>query len=205
METVAEKLSMYDIVMREVQIDKLAQEIFANSERSFTPMYPLVFVRILKKEQITPAGVIIQEAEQNKPMYEGVIVATWQPRMVEKSKVDENGNRFTKVITERSAFEPGDWVCFPHWTGTAAFGHNDKKYRLIKEREVNYSTDGALFGRIEAQAFEDAPLEIMRELLARHMQAGLPADQWLALLMTQIRDRFILLDKEQPSFTLSGR
>lgn len=184
----------------ENQIDDLTVELYDNSDKQFIPQFPLVFVRVLKKEQ--KRGLIIApEIEQNKPVYEGVVLATWGAKTFEHSKIDSDGNRYTKRVVRESQFSIGDHVLFPHWCGAPVNGLDDKLYRVIKETEWDFSKDGGIIGVVRHAALDDQPRGILLDIIEEQLGQS-PAS---AALANKIFERLILVDRDRPSLTLSGR
>src|SRR5262245_13517020 len=97
-----------------------------SQRRSFAPAYPWVFVYVLQREH-KPLGRIILPHDKNKPMHEGVVLATWRPRI----KMSKAG----KEIEVRSELCPGDHVLFHHWAGQPVADFDEKKFRIVREAD----------------------------------------------------------------------
>lgn len=137
-----EKLSLLE--MKERQLAKICREIYELSVdgRKFNyVMHPYVLVRVLDKEHITGGGIILPDTVQNKPVYEGIVLATWKPyierRFVKhKSPDGESGPvHFDEIeIVHKCSLEIGTRVAFPHYEGLSLNGYlDDKYYRMIRE------------------------------------------------------------------------
>lgn len=188
---------------KEAQLDALALDLYEASERTFTPLFPFVFVRVLQKEQ-TRNGIIIPGIEQNKPVHEGIVLSTWTHHTVETTKTTEQGTRFTRTVVNHSQFTPGDHVAFPHWAGAPVFGFDDKLYRVIKETEWDFSKDGGIFGTINHEHEDDVPRGILIEML-HELVGNQSQDRAIIGMAHKIEDRLQLVDRQQASVTLSGR
>jgi co-chaperonin GroES (HSP10) len=187
------------------RLANLTQELYENTCRTIRPTKGWVLVRILDREQVIN-GIIVPRMEQNKPMHEGIVLVTWEPWTEEKIKRDESGWVHVKVVQHRSELQPGDHVCFDHWAGVPVDG--DQKahtnFRLIREED-----DGNLGGIkaiIEYSEKSDRPHEILSEMLVAEL-GGHDAihDRMCHLTAHKIEHRFLLVDRDRPSVTLSGR
>lgn len=102
-------------------------------------IYPLTLVRVLPKEHITSGGIYLPETEQNKPVYEGIVIETWKPWDEHRTKNirDAEGNIVEQeeiIIPHIPTVKPGDRVAFQHFSGISMHGYLDEKlYRLIAE------------------------------------------------------------------------
>src|SRR6266702_3318365 len=84
----------------EKQLAKLCDRIYGLSVegRRLTPLYPYLLTRVLPKEHITPGGLVLPETDQNKILYEGIVIATWQPYDEIRKKKLGDGSEITTVI-----------------------------------------------------------------------------------------------------------
>lgn len=129
----------------ERQLHRLVDKIYDLSVagRRLVPRHPYILVRVLPKEHITPGGIVLPETDQNKPVYEGIVLSTWAPYDEIRDKQYYRPffhPKFGEIITERTIIhhecdvKPGDRVCFPHYEGIALGEYlDDKYYRLIRE------------------------------------------------------------------------
>lgn len=173
------------IEAREELIDSLAVRQYAEHNRAFTPLYPWVFVRVLPKEQTTRSGLILPSTDQNKTIHEGIVLGTWKPRYVK-------GNQIL------SSFAPGDHVLFPHWSGLPIEGFSAKHYRVVRELDWKENEQGGIFARVEYAEESTRPGQMIKDLILDW--EGSPLD-----LARAIEQRFLLVDREAQSVTLSGR
>lgn len=96
---------------------------------SFTPLYPWVAVRILPKErQIN--GIWLPDNNQHKPLYEAIVLQTWNPRRVHEYD-PESGEIVDRVIT--SQVKRGDHILFPHWDGFPLPNLPESTHRIVRE------------------------------------------------------------------------
>jgi co-chaperonin GroES (HSP10) len=156
--------------------------------RLFTPMYPWIFVRVLPREQKVGSIYMVEGPKQNKPMHEGIVLATWQPcqRPVKGKLVD-----LTPDV------KPGDHVLFNHWAGLPVVGYNDKHFRIVKERDWASDKEGGIVGLVEPDVAPE--VELANELVGiMDEHATLPA------IAKEMLKRFIIIDRNKQSVTLSG-
>lgn len=189
-----------DVNALERHIDNLCLLLYNGSEKQFVPQFPLVFVRVLQKEQVHN-GIILQGVDQNKPLYEGVVMVTWEPKTFERGKIGADGVRYTRTVVHRSAYKPGDHVVFPHWAGAPVPGWSPDKYRVIKETEWDFSKDGGIYGIMNHNVPDETPRGLLQQILDKHLHHP----QQASAILNEIFDRLVLIDRDKPSLTLSGR
>jgi co-chaperonin GroES (HSP10) len=186
---------------RENEIDELVQGLYQSSTRQFVPRYPWILCRILQKEHVTRGGIVLPATDQHKPMLEAIVLVTWRPFTQERGKVLENGRKFSRTVVKQSQFEPGQHVLLPHWAGLPHYGLNDQRYRYVKEEDWQEDKDGGIVAFVDYEDKANAPNAVLREMLAD----GIIEDQEvLAVLAAKIEQRFLLVDREAKSVTLSG-
>ena len=158
------------------QIDKLEKQLarlcdklydLAVDGRRLIPKHPYILVRVLPKEHVTPGGIILAENDQNKPMYEGIVVAIWQPydEIREKEKHDEQGMICERVIIHHECdVKVGERVCFPHYEGLSMHGYLDEKYyRMIREgTDQNRYPYCSVVGKIDFHGDAEAAKKIRK-------------------------------------------
>lgn len=124
----------------EKDLSKVCQRLYevAVGGRLLQPMHPYILVRVLPKEHKTEAGIWLADTAQNKPVYEGIVLATWQPWEEEATWVLEGKSR--KVTKKHvCSVQVGDRVMFPHFEGLSMNEYlDDKYYRLIRESSNQY-------------------------------------------------------------------
>jgi co-chaperonin GroES (HSP10) len=190
------------------QINKLTQELYDNAERRFLPAFPWVMVYVLEKEQKTKSGLIIQALEQNKPVTEGIVLATWKPFIKHLQKhllevtEDHAGVLVPTTVDMQSSLKPGDHVLFPHWSGLPVLGFDDKRFRIVKEIDWSKGDEGGIFATVEYD-HEDAT---SRKL------AAMIDDRWMGVMnfgtdnvVKELLEQFLVVDRDKQSVTLSGR
>ena len=184
----------------------ISQDLYDNSRRAFRPMYPWVFVQVLPKEQMYH-GLIHTVSDQNKPVHEGIVLATWAP--FEKhtgQRLLTTGATVEKYIMIKSEFDPGDHVLFPHWAGRDITGFSEEKYRVV--REEHDANEGGIFARVEYdESFATEHNQLYGTLVDMlSSRDGVSNDeQAAALAATQIENQFTLLSKLHRSVTFSGK
>jgi len=127
----------------EKQLYKITHAIYDLSVdgRLLVPRHPYILVRVLPKEHITPGGIILPETDQNKPVYEGIVISVWKPYVeIRHVATKINGVNSSPIHTDEIKIyhecdvKPGDRVAFPHYEGIALGEYlDDKYYRLIRE------------------------------------------------------------------------
>jgi co-chaperonin GroES (HSP10) len=178
-------LSVYE---KEALMDRIAQDLY-RANRMFTPMFPWVFVRVLSKEQVTAAGVIMPQ-KNSKPIHEGIVLATW-----EKHTAVQRG-----VLVEReSSLHQGSHVLFPHWAGLPIVGYSEERYRVVREVEWSPDKEGGIFATVD---YNDDTVQDKLSQLIKHETERAGSEEAAALAIMQ---QFLLLDRDQRSVTLSGR
>lgn len=130
----------------ERELSKICREHYetcVGAARRLTPRYPWILVRTLPKDHITSGGILLPDTEQNKPMYEGIVIAVWKPwieyryKTISQSDATDLGFKVDKAketlaIQHECDVIPGERICFPHFAGTPLFGYlDDKYYRLL--------------------------------------------------------------------------
>jgi co-chaperonin GroES (HSP10) len=209
------------------QISFLTQSLYRRSNRVFRPLYPWVLVRVCEREQKV-GSIICPDLAQNKTIHEGIVVATWTPFTQETGKeypADTPSLRrgkglitgvtvplpgmVTKTIEKHSKLEIGQHVLFPHWVGMPVKGLDDKHWRVIKEENWDEAKEGGIIGVIDDSPAETKAREQLRSILEEKLRVAdnlcTSIEQITALVSAQIEDRFILVDRETKSVTLSGR
>ena len=122
----------------EALINKLAQGLYAASGRTFRPLYPWVFVRVLPDRETIGGIAVPQRSVRGRThMLEGVVLATWEPR---EGKVSE--------------LKPGDHVCFLGFAGVPVEGFSRDLYRVVKEENWSKEKDGGICAIIERTELE---------------------------------------------------
>lgn len=133
------------------ELFELAQRMYKSFHRRITPIYPWVLVRVLPKEQ--QLGRIWMPESQNKVIYEGLVLETWQPfwRSFSKDAYDPNEEQLERFF--ESDLKPGDHVLFPHFEGMPVPYLNEEEkdaYRLV--RESNSKDEKCeIYGKLEYQ------------------------------------------------------
>jgi co-chaperonin GroES (HSP10) len=156
----------------EKQLNNTLQRIYdlTVGGRRIDPIHPYVLVRILPKEHRTAGGLYLAETEQNKPVYEGIVIATWRPydEIREKQYLDEGSGELVHegqiVIHHECSVKPGDRVCFPHYEGIPLGAYlDDKYYRLVREgTDQNKTPYCSISGIIKYDGDQEVLQEIRR-------------------------------------------
>jgi co-chaperonin GroES (HSP10) len=197
-----------------VALDTLQQLVY-KGHREMTPMYPLVLVLVLSKEQtrmtaLPPkdsglvAGIVLPESKQNKPMHEGIVLATWNEKVVERGTINKDGERMTRCEVLRSELKPGDHVLFHHWAGMPIHGFDDQRFRMVRECEWHETQQGGIVGVLHYSERENEPLTALLEQYQGEWNSEL-GEFASPLSLAKLRDRYLVIDKETQAVTLSGR
>jgi hypothetical protein len=168
---------------REAELDELAQRLYQQGGRTFTPLYPWVFVRVLPKRQQIGA-VWTPDHEQNKTIHEGIVLRTWRPHR-------RGGREIASLLVA------GEHVLFPHWCGLPVPGYSDVEYRVVKDGDWTLDTDGGIFAVVEA-----GPDTVREELKLMLLQGQ---DLFASELADHILRKFLVMARDASSVTLSGR
>lgn len=186
---------------KEEQLDAYAQDLYEGATRTVTPMYPWVFVRVLPRAQTTRSGLILPEKDQNKAVHEGIVLATWKTKKTFSFEQCDICQSVT-VATDfhESDLKPGDHVLFPHWAGLPVSGFDERNYRLVKEEAWDKSKEGGIFATIEYDEAATHPVAEMTEMIDEFLTTF----EGPSTLAEQIYERFILVDRQRQSVTLSG-
>lgn len=216
---------------RENALDMQANALVASADRQLQLMYPWVLVRVLPREQVQNGIVLVEK--QNKVSLEGLVISTWAPfyratglpsacancnflteqasgqedqfamavdlgarcTLCQRLVIDAIYNRPVKVWTACDV-QPGDHVLFPHWAGSPIPLFDDRRYRVIKSVDWEETKDGGIFAVIDYEEPQDALSEL---LVAESLNSPRVPD-----MVDAIRERFLLIDRNKPSVTLSG-
>lgn len=181
------------------RLDELQEQIY-QAHREFTPMYPWVMVLVLRKQQIRKTGIVLADHEQNKPMYEGIVLATWNDRWVTIGTEKQDGEKVTRTKLVRSELKPGDHVLFHHWAGSNVHGYDDIRFRVVRECDWHETQQGGIVGTINYSEYQNEPLETLLQMI----DSAVAHREELPLLTAKLRDRFIVVDRETSAVTLSG-
>lgn len=197
MEKYAEKiLDSLSAEGREAFLDACTQIVYELCDRQFAPMFPWVFVRVLPKDN-KQGSIIIPGFDQNKTIHEGIVLATWKPWVKVVDKYHKDKGVIQERVSYRSELSAGDHVLFLHWAGAPIAGFSDKHYRVVKESEWSSSQEGGIFATVDYSDKEKREAKLLDTVLTA------PAVR--RALEEEIRNRYMLLDYDQHSVTLSGR
>lgn len=132
-------------------------------------LYPSIIVRVLPKPD--QFGMLfIPDQYRNKPVYEGVVMQTWQKRTVVSRG---------KELHLTPTFKQGDLVLFPHWAGQPVPTFDDDKgveWRILTDKSV-FNKPGVLddpspFCLIDTNS--ENPQKKMIALLTDHLNTVSP-------------------------------
>lgn len=219
---------------KEKKLNNLALELYAE-HRAFRPMFPWVFVRVLPKEMRTASGLVLPDTDANKTVYEGIVLSTWSPYTKEVGHEYEAVSTFatrinrlakklyshqveqtepikvTRTIQMRSELTPGQHVLFPHWAGLPVVGYSDKHYRIVKEESSQSQNEGEIVATVDYDEANTKPRQQVIEMLSEALyESGMLDDEvgrseFAAMFLAKMEQRFLLVDHDMNSLTLSGR
>lgn len=193
----------------ETKFRETTQALYRASGRKIQPLYPWVLVRLLDRQQ-SYKGVIALPEKQNKVVLEGIVVAIWRPffktlRPAIAWKPRSLGPTtmakevMLSHVEMKSDLNPGDRVLFQHWAGQPVHGLDDQKYRFVRERDWSETKDGGIMAKVETETNA-------MEAFAAHLEE-LSGAYW-HLDREELRhacERFLIIDRQAPSVTLSGK
>ena len=171
-------------------IDELMKQRQSLSRRLFTPLYPLVFLRVLPLEEERGGIILPENSAQNKTIHEGVVVCTW-------AACAKSGGK-------RSDLTPGDHVLFPHWCGMEIPGFDRAHYRIVKEEGWSLSKDGGIFATVEDLPCEDTPMTVLKRILIDECPDLVAMHNTLNWIMGRVEESLYLIDRKHSGVTLSG-
>jgi hypothetical protein len=122
-------------------------------------IYPNVLIRVIPKPDFF-GSFYIPDALRNKPVYEGVVIKTYTPRIALVKG---------KEILLESGLKPGDHVLFPYWSGVPVPGLSDEEYRCIPDR--SFMSGGAKQDSPEVMAVLTYEEKSIREELGEELEA----------------------------------
>jgi co-chaperonin GroES (HSP10) len=185
-------------------IDVLCEGLFKEN-KMFTPLFPWVFVLVCKKAQ--KVGHIFLPEKQNKVAHEGIVLATWNQKLMERGTITKEGVRMTRCEVLHSEMQLGDRVLFHHWAGKPVPGYDTDRFRVVRETHWSDTKDGGIFAKINIEDASTQPLEQLIGMVQEAMpEEGLAYydSKMAALLKAKVDDRFVVVDRESGSVTLSG-
>lgn len=194
--------------MARLRLDGLAQAYYQAHKRSFTPMYPWVFVWLLPQSQ--ERGGIVLPAKQNKTIHEGIVLKTWKPVKDKLVECRDGTGKVTETYRRQnleSALKPGDHVLFPHWSGHPVEGFEREKFRLVREDMWAMNRDGGVFATLEEEQAADgwqAIYECLSENIVRYDNEEPWTPEDYKNVLAELQERFILVDRKATAKTLSG-
>jgi co-chaperonin GroES (HSP10) len=163
------KVKKSKVELLEEQLAELCEEIYLQNlgGKRIRPLPPKVIVRVLPKEHRTESGLYIPGAVSNKPIYEGIVLETWEwydEIRVVKHNVPEGEPgpvHFDEVkITHRCPVNVGDRVAFAHFEGQPLKDYlDDKYYRVI--------LDSVILGTLDYKG-DKAMIKPLKKLMERY-------------------------------------
>jgi len=187
---------------KEELLDELLIEVLSHyhAHEHLDLICPNVMVRVLPKDMYQGRIYIPDVKESNKPIYEGIVIKTWNPR--------EIPTRYgTRTLTSELKF--GEHVLFPHFSGQPIPGMNEDKYRAVPEAQLKtgqflFGNDtGVIFSKLDYKrpSVEDAFIEAYAKVSAVHPEA---MEIHAKLLLEELRNTFDLAVKVKKSITKTG-
>lgn len=123
----AERDAALQNVPSELQAIEILVKAYVEKKFNYKLLYPSIIVRVLPKPDHF-GMLILPEAYRNKPVYEGVVMQTWEKKTIPTHK---------GVITVEPSVKQGDVVLFHHWAGIPVPGFNDdEQWRILSDKSV---------------------------------------------------------------------
>lgn len=160
------------------EVVNFVSQLLFEKGRQFVPLYPWVFIRVLKKEQKL-GSLILPDKIQNKTVWEGVVLSKWKDT--------------TK--REECPVEVGEHVLFPHWAGAPVNGYSDN-YRIVRATQWGMAEQGGIFAKVLYTDYTiyDEVASLVDVIKNRTMQDR-----------KQILEKYVIVDRDKNSATMSGR
>ncbi len=136
-------------------LKQLVTRLYQEKEVEVQPTYPRILVRLLPREQMSRGGIVLPEHHQNKPVHEGIVLATYTPFWKSLIKSNrENWDRkrakfFAEIFNDKakhqlvwieSPVKVGDHVIFPQMeigiTPVWVLDGGKGDYRLVPDDQV---------------------------------------------------------------------
>jgi len=150
------KVDVKKIEKLEKKLAELCEEIYLlnTNGRRIIPLHPWLLVRVLPKEHRTESGLFIPGNISNKPVYEAIVLETWQPYVEHRVVKFENGDEAMENIYHAPDVKVGDRVLFPHWEGQPLPDYlGEKYYRMIREgTDQNKNPYCSVYGTLNYQS-----------------------------------------------------
>lgn len=164
-------------------------ELYNSAKREVIPLLGHVLVYVLPKEHMSTGGIIMPEGQQNKPVYEGIVVRTFSPVTRKSLVFDKDKNcKVEKEYPIISDFKLGDHVLFRHYEGMPVGDIlNEKQFRIIREEAIE--------GRMEYDS-----MATFRENLEKILEEGRKVSDIISDLLA----KFHLVRRDTKSLTTSG-
>lgn len=118
------------------QLKAQAQKVYENFEYQIRPKFPLVLVWVIPKAQ--RIGEIYVPDMQNKPVYEGLVLRTYNPFWKTIGKRWVNTEWEEQNIWVQPKVEVGDHVLFQHFVGIPIprYDGGTGELRMVNEDEI---------------------------------------------------------------------
>lgn len=178
----------------EQRLDTVLEEAYQAFGIYIRPLFPWVLVRVCHKEQKV-GSVWLPDSIQNKTLHEGIVLCTWQP-------CQRIQNGYTLDLS--SDLQRGDRVLFHHFAGVPLEGRGSG-YRLVKEVAWTVDKEGGIIARVEGFELQAKPVEKLRAIIRASSYFDDPDDGEFEVLIGEIQEQFLLVDRNTTSVTLSGR
>lgn len=209
LEEIKELLSS-PVITEKASLAALAIQEFHTRNVNFVPLYPAVLIRVLPKRKVLSTGIILTDAANHKPLYEGIVLRVYAPRTV---KVNN------KQVLLESDLEVGDHILFPHWSGESVPWLNnqlasnsdrqDDEYRLIPSRGALSLAGNKEVGEpflklnYEKESVQDKFRKILDEMSVEDHAPTAGEANW-ELFEKKLREEFDIIPKVKSSKMTSG-
>lgn len=157
--------------MNEKEAIEVLVKAYVEKNFAYKLLYPSIIVRVLPKPD--RFGLLyIPDQYKNKPVYEGVVMQTW-----EKKTVVIHGKEH--ILTPE--LKQGDLVLFSHWAGQpiSVLGFDEEEWRILPDKSVfnkpGYLDDPSPFCILDIEK-ENPKVKFSDLLCANNLYGSVPED-----------------------------
>ena len=156
------------VTVLEQKFAKLSQQIYEEGTRRIHPTWPWVLIRLVPKEQQYGRLYLPDStgsSAQNKPLHEGIVLATWKAHWSRFRKPGEEAT--SQEVWRESDFEVGDRVLFPSFAGLPVSFLDEQHYRMV--REWTFDPNGGVMCKVDYEG--DRATKAKLEGLFKNLQS----------------------------------
>ena len=196
-----------------------ALDLYESYERVIRPLHPWVLVKVLPKVikigSLWMPGALPNhnDGKQNTVLYEGLVLATWQPiwkrirltpahKELWETKYHAPVPELISKIEVKSELKPGDHVLFPHYEGLPVpyLNKGDKdEWRLI--REIN-PADSRCVAHATVEYSNTSIKDNLR--LTMEQTPGIQYIDQVENVVERLLEKYVIVPRVEYSVTTSG-